>query len=202
MIYQFKEIDKTLFNVATNAGEAAAFRAPGHPQGSFGLETIMDLAAEALGMDPLELRMKNDRIRSGSSSTRKARRCSAGTSASRTAASPGPVKRGIGVASARWGANGGRGADVLCRIRKDGSVEVRNGAQDIGTGTRTIMAMVAAEELGSPSLGVTRVHRRHERSRRTGIGRQHDGADADAGGPAGGVPGGPAAPQPSPRSGA
>jgi CO/xanthine dehydrogenase Mo-binding subunit len=43
----------------------------------------------------------------------------------------------------------------MCRIRKDGSVEVRNGAQDIGTGTRTIMAMVAAEELGLPLAGVT-----------------------------------------------
>ena len=46
--------------VATNAGGQQAFRAPGHPQGSFGVETVIDLAAEKAGIDPLKFRMDND----------------------------------------------------------------------------------------------------------------------------------------------
>jgi xanthine dehydrogenase YagR molybdenum-binding subunit len=155
IIYQFKQVDKTLLDVATNAGPAAAFRAPGHPQGSFGLESIMDLAAEALGMNPLELRMKNDPHPIRQHQYKEGAKLFGWDQRKKNGSDPGPLKRGIGVASARWGQLGGRGADVLCRIRKDGSVEVRNGAQDIGTGTRTIMAMVAAEELGIPITAVT-----------------------------------------------
>ena len=46
--------------VAINAGSARAMRAPGHPQASFGMESIIDEMALALNMDPLELRIKND----------------------------------------------------------------------------------------------------------------------------------------------
>jgi len=46
--------------VAINAGSARAMRAPGHPQASFGMESIIDEMALALNMDPLELRIRND----------------------------------------------------------------------------------------------------------------------------------------------
>jgi xanthine dehydrogenase YagR molybdenum-binding subunit len=155
LIYDFKEVDKTVFDVATNAGAAAAFRAPGHPQGSFAVETIIDLAAEALGMDPLELRMKNDRHPIRQHQYKEGAKLFGWDKRKKNGSDPGPVKRGMGVASAVWFQLGGRGADVIVRIRKDGSVEVRNGAQDIGTGTRTIMAMVTAEELGIPVSSIT-----------------------------------------------
>jgi xanthine dehydrogenase YagR molybdenum-binding subunit len=61
MIYDFGAVAEADFEVATNAGAAAAMRAPRHPQGSFALETILNMAAEAVGMDPLELRRKNDK---------------------------------------------------------------------------------------------------------------------------------------------
>jgi xanthine dehydrogenase YagR molybdenum-binding subunit len=150
MIYAFQSVDRAAYDVATNAGAARAFRAPGHPQGSFALESILDLAAEALGMDPLELRLKNDAHPIRQLQYREGAKLFGWDKRRKNGGDPGPLKRGMGVASAIWYALGGRGADVLCRIRKDGSVEVRNGAQDIGTGTRTIMAMVAAEELGVP----------------------------------------------------
>ena len=47
-------------SVATNAGGARAFRAPGHPQGAFAMDSLMDEIAEKLGIDPLEIRQKND----------------------------------------------------------------------------------------------------------------------------------------------
>src|SRR5439155_8386866 len=49
------------YDVFINAGPAAAMRAPGHPQGAFGLESAIDMLAQKLNLDPLELRRKNDR---------------------------------------------------------------------------------------------------------------------------------------------
>src|SRR5260370_36457494 len=67
--------------------------------------------------------------------------------------SPGPIKRGLGVSLHTWG---GGGHDSRCQatIHPDGSVEVSLGSQDLGTGTRTVIAIVAAETLGLPLQGV------------------------------------------------
>ena len=62
---------------------------------------------------------------------------------------PGPIKRGLGCAANRWG-GGGRGTKAHCEILPDGGVIMRSGTQDIGTGTRTLVAMVTAETLGLP----------------------------------------------------
>ena len=62
----------------------------------------------------------------------------------------GAIKRGVGVASAEWHAVGVSGPEAQAIAHRDGTVEVRVGTQDIGTGTRTMLAIVAAEELGLP----------------------------------------------------
>jgi xanthine dehydrogenase YagR molybdenum-binding subunit len=62
---------------------------------------------------------------------------------------PGSIKTGVGCAVHQWG-GGGRGSQARCEISADGGVVVKCGTQDIGTGTRTIVAMVAAETLGLP----------------------------------------------------
>ncbi len=147
-------------DVFTNAGPAAPLRAPGHPQGAFALESAMDELAEKLGMDPLELRRKNE-----SHPVRRVQ-YDAGAKAmgwerrnKKAGDAPGPRKRGIGMANGNWyviARDRGVGAEV--RIHRDGSIEVFSGAQDIGTGFRTAMAMVAAEELGvSPADVVMRI---------------------------------------------
>jgi xanthine dehydrogenase YagR molybdenum-binding subunit len=138
------------YSVFTNAGPAAPLRAPGHPQGAFALESAVDELAFKLGMDPLELRRKNE------SSPVRAAQYDVGAKAigwERRNAVPGkgegPRRRGIGMANGNWyviARDRGMGAEV--RIHRDGSVEVMSGAQDIGTGFRTAMAVVAAEELG------------------------------------------------------
>ena len=136
-------------SVFTNAGPMAAQRAPGHPQAAFAMESMMDEMAEALGMDPIDIRQMND--------PNEARRNMVAMGAehigwkTRRSATPnsgtGRIKTGMGVGSCRWGGGGGR-TQAECTINPDGSVQVKCGTQDIGTGTLTLVHMVAAEEFG------------------------------------------------------
>ncbi|NIP71676.1 MAG: molybdopterin-dependent oxidoreductase, partial [Gammaproteobacteria bacterium] len=48
-----------VFDVLTNTPKVAAYRAPSSPQALFGVESVMDEAAQVLGMDPIDLRLKN-----------------------------------------------------------------------------------------------------------------------------------------------
>jgi xanthine dehydrogenase YagR molybdenum-binding subunit len=136
--------------VAVNAGASRAFRAPSNPQASFGMESVMDDLAVKLGMDPLELRLKND------PSEIRQREYKLGAEKfgwkqkyQKPGSSPGIVKTGIGCAGAAWPAGGAsRNTRGEAQINPDGSVEFRLGVQDIGTGTRTVIAVVAAEMLG------------------------------------------------------
>jgi xanthine dehydrogenase YagR molybdenum-binding subunit len=57
--YNYGPFKKTESHVFTNAAMARAFRAPGHPQGFFGMESFLDELAAAVDMDPLEFRKKN-----------------------------------------------------------------------------------------------------------------------------------------------
>jgi xanthine dehydrogenase YagR molybdenum-binding subunit len=137
-------------NVAINAGSARAFRAPGNPPASFGMESAMDDLAVKLGMDPLDLRLKNDpnEIRQREYKLG-AEKFGWKQKYQKPGSSPGVVKTGIGCAGAAWPAGGGtRNTQGEAQINPDGSIEFRLGVQDIGTGTRTVIAVVAAEMLG------------------------------------------------------
>jgi xanthine dehydrogenase YagR molybdenum-binding subunit len=141
------------YDVFTDAGPCAAFRAPGQVQGIFALEQALDELAHEIDLDPLALREKIDTNDTDDARARKVERRvgaeRAGWSQRRRAgADSGPVKRGIGVAQSQWAyiVHGTTSCEV--RIRGDGSVVALTGAQDIGTGTRTIMAQTVAEELG------------------------------------------------------
>jgi xanthine dehydrogenase YagR molybdenum-binding subunit len=135
-------------HVAVNAGGGRAFRAPGHPVASFGMESIMDELAVKLKMDPVELRLKND------PSEVRRREYTIGSERfgwkqkyKSPGSSPGTIKTGVGCGGATWG-GGGRGTQAEVQINPDASVEVRCGTQDLGTGTRTLVAIVAAEVFG------------------------------------------------------
>ncbi len=137
--------------VRLNAGLSRPFRAPGWPQGAFALEMAIDELAWKLDMDPFELRMNNI-----SSSELDARVLELRTGAERfgwadkykkPGTDTGPIKRGVGCAMTAWNYNAGS-ATVRCSIFPDGSVEIANGCQDLGTGLRTAMANAAAEMLG------------------------------------------------------
>ncbi len=60
----------------------------------------------------------------------------------------GPIRHGLGMGLHFWGGGGRPGSQVSCAINPDGSVELKSATQDIGTGIRTILAIVAAELLG------------------------------------------------------
>ena len=124
----------------------------------------MDSLAKAIRIDPVDLRLKNVPLFSQAkrnipyTSTglrqcleegarafgwQEARRRNA---ESRTR---GYVMRGVGMAGGLWFAGGGGPpSTVIIKLFADGSVNLNMGASDIGTGTKTVMAMVAAEELG------------------------------------------------------
>jgi xanthine dehydrogenase YagR molybdenum-binding subunit len=154
-LYECANVRTEERNVYLNAGPSSPMRAPGWPQGCFGLELAIDELASKIRLDRLEFRRRNNLnpVRAlefdlgarafdwaDKSSPRKAR---------------GPLKRGIGVAAASWYGIGSPGPQAQATAFRDGHVEVSTGTQDIGTGTRTILAMVAAEELGLPLDRVT-----------------------------------------------
>ncbi|MFP2924106.1 xanthine dehydrogenase family protein molybdopterin-binding subunit [Pyxidicoccus sp. 3LG] len=152
-LYSCPNVKVEQYDVFTNAGPCAAFRAPGQVQGIFGLEQAIDEVAEKLGMDPLALRAKIDVSDTDDARARAhERRVGAdkfGWSKRRPAGSDkGPIKRGIGVAQSQWLYLVHRNTAVEVRVTGDGSVEAFNATQDIGTGTRTILAQVVAEEFG------------------------------------------------------
>jgi xanthine dehydrogenase YagR molybdenum-binding subunit len=137
------------YDVSTNAGPTCALRAPGHPQGALALECAMDELAHRLGIDPLEFRRKNDShpfrrsyYEPGAKAIGWERRNAVPGSA------PGPKKRGIGMAHGNWYVLVREPISAEVQVHKDGSVEVFHGAQDLGTGIRTALAIIAAEELG------------------------------------------------------
>ena len=152
-------------DVFINAGPARAFRAPGHPQGAWALEQMMDALAEAIGMDPVQLRLRNipsfSQAREGNpeyTSTAFRECLEQGAAAfgweqarrdARAQNVQGHLRRGVGVAGGLWFAGGGRPpATVIVKLFPDGSANLNMGASDLGTGTKTVMAMVVAEELG------------------------------------------------------
>ena len=134
-------------DVFLHAGPAAAFRAPGHPQGAFGLESAMDELAEKLGIDPLALRDRNDEHLA----RREERRIGAekfGWAELRKRRDGGSVKRGVGFAQGLWYNFDGPPSAAEVIVHDDGSVEVRSGVADIGGGIRTACAQVVAEVFG------------------------------------------------------
>jgi xanthine dehydrogenase YagR molybdenum-binding subunit len=159
IVYKCPNIHLEDSDVSTHAGQGMPFRAPGFPQGSYALESALDELALELKMDPLELRRKNfvdqpllalDKIYAlGAEKIGWSRRSELGPRASS------PVKRGIGMGTAVWPNYSGPPARCQVTINSDGSVEAAIAVQDIGTGTRTVVAMVAAEELGVPVEAVT-----------------------------------------------
>lgn len=148
-------------NSFTNTGPFSEFRAPGYVEGTFPLEVLMDELAEKLGMDPLELRVKNYSSTSPLGGMRYSTNglldaYQEGARAidwSRRAKPPeqeGAWRIGVGMASQIWGGAGGPPSYAFVRINSDATATVVTGTQDIGTGTRTALSQIAAEELGLP----------------------------------------------------
>jgi xanthine dehydrogenase YagR molybdenum-binding subunit len=143
--------------VHTNEDSSCAMRAPGHPQASFAIESLMDELAYKIGMDPVEFRKKNlpstpDRKQDAQAWTRQldrgAKEIGWENRNPTPGKLPGPLVRGMGCGIGAWGGGGRPQCVVDVSISRDGSVFVACGSQDLGTGTRTYMRAIVAEELG------------------------------------------------------
>jgi xanthine dehydrogenase YagR molybdenum-binding subunit len=158
-IYQFPNRRRVHKDVYINAGQQRAMRAPGHPQGCFVTEVLMDELADRVRMDPIEFRIKNLPPEAPNAMWRSYYPIAAemiGWSKRHPTGDPaaGPIKRGLGVAANRWG-GAGRGTKAHAEINPDGTVVIKCGTQDIGVGTKTIITMIAAETLAIPMNLVT-----------------------------------------------
>jgi xanthine dehydrogenase YagR molybdenum-binding subunit len=154
-IYRMGESYREIYALHTNEDSAIAMRAPGHPQASFAVESLVDELAYKIKMDPVAFRKKKLRaevyhrqLDRGAKEIGWSRRNPV------AGGNPGPVKRGLGCAVGTWGGGGNNQCKVDVTISRDGSVLVAVGTQDLGTGTRTYTRAIVAEEFG---LGITDV---------------------------------------------
>ena len=165
-LYRIPNYSFTGTAVFTNKSLCGALRGYGNPQMNFAQESQMDILAEKLAMDPLELRLKNYRVlgeidpvldqeirsnglkecleKGAESSGWQKKRCQQSIT--------GPKKRGIGLSVVLHGTGAGKAlpdpAAATIMINADGSVNLVTGAADEGQGNRTVLAQIASETLG------------------------------------------------------
>ena len=146
------------FDVVSNRPKSAAYRAPGSPISAFGVESVLDILAQKIGMDPLKLRLKNA-VKAGSPTPYGPKHSHDGYAETIQALLDHPEynkplgkNQGRGVASGFW-FNGGGESTASIHINEDGTVVLATGSMDVG-GSRASMALMAAETLGVPYASV------------------------------------------------
>ena len=166
--YVLKVADrKEVFSVVpTNTGPQRAWRAPNHPQACLITMSAFEDMAAKLGMDPLDLFLKNLPLAGVRQNVYKDELMKAAEMIEwkklwrpRGEGAPGStktIKRGLGLSLHTWG-GGGHASDCDLTVHPDGSVEVKMGTQDLGVGTRTVLAIVAADTFAIP-LNQVKVH--------------------------------------------
>src|SRR5438034_5997146 len=153
-MYDIPHVSIVGYDVVSNRPKVAAYRAPGAPNSSYGVESCLDELADQLGIDALALREKNA-AKDGVKALHGPTWQNIGYAATVEAAKNHPhmkeplgPNQGRGVASGFWFNIGGE-SSAACHINEDGTAVVAVGTPDIG-GSRASMAMMAAEILGIP----------------------------------------------------
>ena len=157
-VYACENVRTVEYGAKLNLPPMAAFRAPGFVEGTWGLECLLDKLAAALDLDPLELRRRNhadvDTVDGRPYSAKNLLECYRRAEPhwerrhEVRARSDATWKRGVGLATQLWWGGGGPPSYAWVRVGSDARANVVTAMQDIGTGTRTAMAQIAAEELG------------------------------------------------------
>ena len=162
----------------TNQPSAGSYRALGAPQGHFALEVLMDKIAKELDLDPLDFRLKNhvgpegqpgERITPPDEivdtqpveggipfSSNGLRQClirgaeAIGWSHRRTTSSTkaGSTKTGVGMSMFIYRGGPGSKSSARMRLNADGTFQLEAGIMDVGEGATTVIAQIAAQELG------------------------------------------------------
>lgn len=161
--YVFTNIpNKKLTNIPinTNVGPARAWRAPNHPQAAVITMTALDDLSAALNLDPYEFFLRNLGLTARENIYKEEMAKAAEMFEWKKKWHPrgqggdGPVKRGVGMSIHTW-AGSGHASNCIAEIHSDGRTEIRIGTQDLGTGTRTVLAIVGAETFGIGLADVT-----------------------------------------------
>ena len=152
--YAIPNLKVTGYDVVSNRPKTAAYRAPGSPIAAFGVEGVMDMLGKRLGIDAIDLRLKNV-ARIGNPYVAGGTLNHAGFAETLAALKAHPAygsklgpNQGRGVACGYW-FNGGGESGATLQVNADGTALVATGSPDIG-GSRAAMAMMAAETLGIP----------------------------------------------------
>jgi len=170
-LYKIPNLRLEAIDVMTNSYKSGAYRCVSHPNGTFALETTMEKAAYAIGMDPVEFRLKNIN-ETGNPDTKRpfsnpggrdvivAARDGIGWKDKWHAPKAKQVHPGVfhGMGLAAHACSHGGGANPVTGqvvINADGSVQAISAANEIGGGERTQMVMILAESLGVPLSSVT-----------------------------------------------
>ena len=150
--YDMENVQSIGYDVVTNRPKVAAYRAPGAPISEYAVESVIDEIALEIGMDPVELRLKN----AAKEGTRAAYGPKFGpiglvetleaTRDSEHYTKPLGKNQGRGVASGFWFNIGGETC-VTLNVNEDGTINVLSGTPDIG-GSRASLCMMVADELG------------------------------------------------------
>ncbi|OGX87552.1 xanthine dehydrogenase family protein molybdopterin-binding subunit [Hymenobacter glacialis] len=162
MLYECPNFEASYQLARANVMTSTYTRAPGEAPGSFALESSMDDLAYQLGIDPIEIRLRNYAEKDPSSgqpwSSKSLKQCYArgaelfGWSKRNPKAGVtrnGRLLVGWGMATASYPVHNSQGM-ARARLYADGHAVVQSGATDLGTGTYTVMTQVAAEALGLP----------------------------------------------------
>lgn len=150
---------RTATGLVCNTGPNRAWRAPNHPQACAYTQTAMDDLAAKMQMDSYDFFKKNLDITSQGHLYAPEMEIAAKLMDWKAKWHPrgegekGPKKRGLGMAMHTWG-GGAHAATCLVKVHPDGTVETFMGTQDIGTGTKTAIGIVAADTFGIPLTGV------------------------------------------------
>ncbi|MEJ2014855.1 MAG: xanthine dehydrogenase family protein molybdopterin-binding subunit [Limibacillus sp.] len=152
--YDLENVKCVGWDVVTNRPKQAAYRAPGAPMAAFAVESVVSELAGKLGIDPIDLRLKNA-AKEGTKSSYGPTFGPIGLVETLEAAKAHPhyakklgPNQGRGVASGFWFNFGGQTCTSL-NVNIDGTCTLSVGTPDIG-GSRASMCMMAAEELGIP----------------------------------------------------
>jgi CO/xanthine dehydrogenase Mo-binding subunit len=158
--YQIPNFKKVIKPVHTNTVVGANYRAPAYPQSVFGFASFLDQIAHELGINPVDMFMRN-RIQKYKSKLpftsnyleqciiEGSKRIGWSEKWHKPGATGGVKKHGIGMALGGYPFRPGLGAATI-RINPDGSAHLLVGVTDIGTGAKSTMAIIAAEALGIP----------------------------------------------------
>ncbi len=162
--YMWPHLKVTSYAVYTNTVPAGSFRAVGGPQAAWASESQVDIIAHALGMDPVELRMKNlgrygDEVRRGERPLnadmigglrRAADAMQTGKSRQPEPADRPGRRRGVGFACSILGAGAAAASTALMRLHMDGSATALVSSVEMGQGSHSALGQVAAQALSLP----------------------------------------------------